>query len=96
MAFEIPGSAPAMVTSLRTGRRHSPVLAIGAVIGTGIESSADFLVDLPPWLVIILIRPRRVFGSPCWRIAFFSGKVGFAFRNGDLGLWTAYRPSRWC
>lgn len=60
--------------------------AISAVIGTGIESSTDFLTGLPPWLVIL------AFGLLVWRlttlrIALFT-VLGFAFLW-NLELWQA-------
>ncbi|MCJ8142906.1 proline/glycine betaine ABC transporter permease [Ancylobacter sp. A5.8] len=60
--------------------------AISAVIGTGIEATTDFLVDLPPWLVIL------AFGLLVWRlttarIALFT-MLGFAFLW-NLELWRA-------
>ncbi|TSJ63206.1 proline/glycine betaine ABC transporter permease [Starkeya sp. 3C] len=90
MAFEIPRIPLAewcdIALDWATEHFSGVTRALSAVIGTGIEATTDFLVGLPPWLVIIL------FGLLIWRlttarIAIFS-MLGFAFLW-NLELWRA-------
>ncbi|MDF2998974.1 MAG: transporter permease subunit [Xanthobacteraceae bacterium] len=94
MAFEIPQIPLAewcdIALDWATEHFSYVTRAISAVIGTGIETTTDFLVDQPPWLVIILIG-LGVWRLTTWRIAFFSA-VGFAFLW-NLGLWNATMQS---
>ncbi|WP_371346696.1 ABC transporter permease [Ancylobacter sp. IITR112] len=60
--------------------------ALSAVVGTAIESTTDFLVGLPPWLVILACG-LLVWRLTSWRIA-LGTILGFAFLW-NLELWRA-------
>lgn len=94
MAFEIPQIPLAewcdIALDWATEHFSGVTRAISAVVGTGIEATTDFLVELPPWLVILLMA-LGVWRLTTARIAFFSA-LGFAFLW-NLGLWTATMQS---